>query len=107
MKKYDVIVIGISAVGSEVCYHLIKRGVRVLGIEKIDIPYAQGSPHGSSRQTKISVYIGRYFEPLIHRSFELWRLLESECDQALLLMTGFLNMDPDENWNHLKKGNFI
>ena len=102
MEKYDVIVIGVGAVGSAVCYHLIKRGVRVLGIEKFDIPHAQGSSHGFSRQTKISVYVGGHFEPLIYRSFELWRLLEYESDQALLLMTGFLNMSPDENWNHLK-----
>ena len=49
MEKYDVIVIGIGAVGSAVCYHLTKRGVRVLGIEKFDIPHAQGSSHGFSR----------------------------------------------------------
>ena len=29
MEKYDVIVIGIGALGSAVCYHLTKRGVRV------------------------------------------------------------------------------
>ena len=58
MKKYEVIVVGIGAVGSAVCYHLSKRGVRVLGIEKFDRPNAKGSSHGFSRQTKISVYVG-------------------------------------------------
>ena len=68
MGKYEVIVVGIGAVGSVVCYHLAKRGVRVLGIEKFDIPNAKGSLHGFSRQTKISVCVGGHFEPLIHRS---------------------------------------
>ena len=57
MKKYEVIVDGIGAVGSAVCYHLPKRRVRVLGIEKFDRPNAKGSSHGFSRQTKISVYV--------------------------------------------------
>ena len=102
MKKYEVIVIGIGKVGSAARYHLSKRGVRVLGIEEFDVPNTKGSSHGFSRQIKISVYVGGHFEPLIHRSFELWRLLESESDQALLYITGFLNMSPDGNWNHLK-----
>ena len=68
MKKYEVIVVGIGAVGLAVCYHLAKCGVRVLGVEKLDIPNAKGSLHGFSRQTKISVYVGGHFEPLIHRS---------------------------------------
>jgi glycine/D-amino acid oxidase-like deaminating enzyme len=29
MEKYEVIVVGIGAVGLAVCYHLAKRGVRV------------------------------------------------------------------------------
>ncbi|MAP86985.1 hypothetical protein CMK16_06430 [Candidatus Poribacteria bacterium] len=57
MEKYEVIVVGIGAVGLAVCYHLAKRGVRVLGIEKFDIPNAKGSLHGFSRQTKISEFI--------------------------------------------------
>ena len=58
MEKYEVIVVGIGAVGSAVCYHLPKRGVRILGIEKFDMPNAKGRSHGFSRQTKISVYDG-------------------------------------------------
>ena len=58
MEKYEVIVVGIGAVDLAVCYHLAKCGVRVLGVEKFDIPNAKGSLHGFSRQTKISVYVG-------------------------------------------------
>ena len=84
MEKYEVIVVGIGAVGSAVCYHLSKRGVRVLGIEEFDGPNTKGSSHGFSRQIKISVYVGGHFDPLIHRSFELWHLLKFKSDQALL-----------------------
>ena len=84
MKEYEVIVIGIGKVGSAACYHLSKRGVRVLGIEEFDVPNTKRSSHGFSRQIKILVYVGGHFEPLIHRSFELWHLLKFKSDQALL-----------------------
>ena len=36
---YDVIVVGLGAMGSAAAYHLARRGVRVLGLERYDIPH--------------------------------------------------------------------
>src|SRR5262249_13385687 len=57
-NSFDVIVVGVGAVGSATCYYLAKRGLRVLGLERFAIPHAQGGSHGFSRQTKIAPYIG-------------------------------------------------
>ena len=42
MKNMKYIVIGIGEVGSAVCCHLPKRGVRVLGIEEFYVPNTKG-----------------------------------------------------------------
>jgi sarcosine oxidase len=93
MNSYDVIVVGVGAVGSATCYHLAKRGVRVLGLEQFAIPHAQGGSHGYSRQTKIAPYIGSPYEPIILRAYELWRELVATVNQPdLMVTTGFLDV---------------
>ena len=37
-KRYDAIVAGVGGFGSAALYHLARRGRRVLGIERFDVP---------------------------------------------------------------------
>ena len=46
-NAFDVIVIGVGAMGSSACYHLARRGAAVLGLEQFDIPNDLGSSHGA------------------------------------------------------------
>ena len=101
-NHYDVIVVGIGAMGSATCYHLAARGAKVLGLERFDLPHAQGSSHGYSRHTKTAVYVDTPYEPFIGRSFELWRLLEGESGQQILVTTGYLRMADTGTWDHLQ-----
>ncbi len=101
-NHYDVIVVGIGAMGSATCYHLASRGAKVLGLERFDLPHAQGSSHGYSRHTKTAVYVDTPYEPFIGRSFELWRLLEGETGQQILVTTGYLRMANSGTWDHLR-----
>ena len=101
-NHYDVIVVGIGAMGSATCCHLAGRGAKVLGLERFDLPHAQGSSHGYSRHTKTAVYVDTPYEPFIGRSFELWRLLEGETGQQILVTTGYLRMADTGTWDHLK-----
>ena len=101
-NHYDVIVVGIGAMGSAACYHLAARGAKVLGLERFDLPHAQGSSHGYSRHTKTAVYVDTPYEPFIGRSFELWRLLEGESGQQILVTTGYLRMADTGTWDHLR-----
>jgi len=97
--SYDVIVVGVGAVGSAVCYLLAQRGIRVLGLERFAIPHAQGGSHGFSRQTKIAPYIGSPYEPIILRAYELWReLMEVSGQKEIMVTTGFLDLHPDRTF---------
>jgi sarcosine oxidase len=94
MKHFDVIVIGIGAMGSATCCNLARRGVRVLGLEQFDIPHALGSSHGSSRMIRLAYYEHPDYVPLLLRAYELWDELEQVSGQKLLHLTGGLYMGP-------------
>jgi sarcosine oxidase len=93
-RSFDVIVIGIGAMGSSACWHLARRGASVLGLEQFDIPNAMGSSHGESRMIRLCYYEHPDYVPLLRRAYELWRELESRSGQTLLHLTGGLYMGP-------------
>ena len=90
----DVIVLGLGAMGSATCHRLAARGVRVLGIDRYAPPHAFGSTHGDTRITRLAVGEGREYVPLVARSHELWREIESETGAQLLTITGGLTIAP-------------
>lgn len=96
MNTFDVVVIGLGAMGSSACYHLARRGVRVLGLEQFDIPHALGSSHGSSRMIRLAYYEHPDYVPLLRRAYQLWDELGSLSGQKLLYRTGGLYMGPRE-----------
>ena len=61
---YDVIVIGLGAMGSATTYHLARRGVRVLGIDQYAPPHDLGSSHGESRIIRQLYYEHPLYVPL-------------------------------------------
>jgi sarcosine oxidase len=38
VERYDVVVVGVGGMGSAALYHLARRGQRVLGLERFDVP---------------------------------------------------------------------
>ena len=93
-KAYDGIVVGVGTMGSAACYHLAKRGARVLGLEKFDIPHVQGSSSGFSRAIRCSYHEHPDYVPLVRSAFSLWKDLEAESGQKLMHVTGALYMGP-------------
>ncbi|MBM4021804.1 MAG: N-methyl-L-tryptophan oxidase [Planctomycetes bacterium] len=90
---YDVIVVGVGGVGAPAVWHLARRGLRVLGLERFAVPHAMGGSHGNSRQTKIAPYIGSPYEGIILRAYELWREIVAESAQPeIMVTTGFLDI---------------
>ncbi len=87
-KGYDVIVAGVGGMGSAVCYHLARRGKRVLGLERFDIPHTNGSSHGVNRIIRLAYYEDPAYVPLLRRAYELWRELETGFGEQLLHVTG-------------------
>lgn len=94
---YDVIVLGVGAMGSATCFHLASRGLRVLGIEQFDIAHDHGSSHGRSRVIRKAYFEDSRYVPLLHRTYELWRELESISGDKLLHLCGCLNVGPPEH----------
>src|SRR5215210_9201942 len=90
-RPYDVIVVGVGAMGSAACYHLARRGKRVLGLERFGIPHALGSSHGVNRIIRLAYYEDPSYVPLLRRAFELWRSLESGSGEQLLFITGSID----------------
>jgi sarcosine oxidase len=76
---YDVIVVGLGAMGSATSYHLARRGLRVLGIDRHAPPHDMGSSHGLTRIIREAYYEHPLYVPLVRRAFELWTELEPEA----------------------------
>jgi sarcosine oxidase len=83
--------------GSATCYHLARRGLRTLGLERFDIPHAMGSSHGITRIIRLAYYEHPSYVPLLLRAFDLWDELAAESGRALLQVTGTVDASgPDE-----------
>jgi sarcosine oxidase len=85
---FDVAVIGLGAMGSAALYHLAKRGIRVLGIERFQLGHDRGSSHGLTRIIRLGYFEHPSYVPLVRRAYELWRDLETASGQKLLTVTG-------------------
>lgn len=91
MTHYDAIVLGVGGMGSAALYHLARRGLRVLGIERYNIPHEMGSSHGLTRIIRLAYYEHPSYVPLLRRAYELWRQLEHTAQERLLLITGSID----------------
>ena len=60
MKKniYDVIIIGLGAMGSSSSYYLSKKGAKVLGLDIYRPPHELGSSHGHTRVIREAYHEG-------------------------------------------------
>src|SRR6266545_4916943 len=94
-KQYHAIVVGVGGVGSPTVYELAKRGRRVLGLERFDVPHEMGSSHGVTRLIRLAYYEHPMYVPLLVRAYELWRELQTEAGEQLLHVTGSLDVGPD------------
>ena len=96
-RRFDVIVLGVGGMGSAAAYHLARRGKRVLGLERFDIPHAMGSSHGISRIIRLAYYEHPSYVPLLRRAYELWRELEQGFGEQLLHITGSIDGGPPDS----------
>jgi sarcosine oxidase len=93
-QRYDAIVVGVGGMGSAAVYHLARRGKRVLGLERFDVPHEMGSSHGVTRIIRLAYYEDPSYVPLLRRAYELWRELQVEAGEQLLHITGSIDAGP-------------
>ncbi len=107
-ERTQVAVVGLGAMGSAVLYQLAKRGVAVLGLDRHAPPHARGSSHGETRITRQAVGEGRDSIPLVLNSHRIWRELEAETGDTLLVACGVLVMGPGSGaTSHHGKPDFV
>ena len=87
---YDVIIIGLGAMGSAAAFELANAGAKVLGLEQFSPLHHLGSSHGKSRMIRKAYFEGDFYIPLLERSFAKWRALDEKSDKPLLHITGGL-----------------
>jgi sarcosine oxidase len=97
-KRYNAIVVGVGGAGSPTVYELAKRGKRVLGLERYDIPHDMGSSHGYTRIIRLAYYEHPSYVMLLRRAYELWREIESRVGEQLLHITGSIDAGPADSW---------
>ncbi|MEZ4727910.1 MAG: N-methyl-L-tryptophan oxidase [Caldilineaceae bacterium] len=97
-NRFNTIVIGVGTMGSAACYYLARRGQRVLGLERFDIPNDMGAHHGFTRIIRLPYYEHPSYVMLLKRSYELWRDIEQRYGQKLLYTNGSLDIGPADSW---------
>ena len=69
--SYDVIVVGLGAMGSATAYQLARRGARVLGIEAFTPAHELGSSGGLTRIIRLAYFEHPSYVPLLKAAWEL------------------------------------
>jgi monomeric sarcosine oxidase len=92
----DCIVLGAGGVGSAALYHLSRRGVRALGIDRFAPGHDRGSSHGETRIIRLAYFEHADYVPLLRRAYELWEELAGHCGQRLYHETGLLEVGPPD-----------
>lgn len=92
-KEFDVVVIGLGAVGAATLFQLSKSGISVLGIDRYDPPHPLGSSHGETRITRLAVGESDTYVPMVKRSHEIWREIESISGSSIFTECGGILLD--------------
>ena len=80
--------------GSSAAYHLSRRGLRVLGLERFAPRHAFGSSHGKTRIIREAYFEDPLYVPLVQRAYECWADLESRSGRRVFTPTGGLMIGP-------------
>jgi sarcosine oxidase len=93
---WDVIVVGLGAMGAATAAELARRGRRVLGLEQFLLPHARGSSQGGTRIIREAYFEHPLYVPLVQRAYAGWTALEAETGVRLVVQTGGLTIGPPE-----------
>lgn len=91
MRRCEVLVVGGGAVGSATAWHLARRGVDVVMLERWEPGHPHGSSHGATRIFRIA-YADPQYVAWAQEARPLWRELEEESGRVLLETTGGIDV---------------
>ncbi|HEY8164194.1 MAG TPA: N-methyl-L-tryptophan oxidase, partial [Gemmatimonadaceae bacterium] len=93
---YDVVVIGLGAMGSATLWQLARCGARVIGIDRYAPPHTLGSTHGRTRIIREAYFEHPAYVPFIRRAYELWDETSRAAKTDLFFQTGGLMIGPPD-----------
>lgn len=96
MRRYNAIVVGLGGVGGAALYHLARRGLRVLGIERFSPGHARGSSHGGTRIIRQAYFEHADYVPLVLRAWRLWEELAERRGEPMFEEVGLLQVGSPE-----------
>ncbi len=107
MRHASVAVIGLGAMGAATLYQLARRGIPAIGIDRFNPPHDHGSSHGETRITRLGVGEGPDFAQFAIRSHEIWRQLEAETGERLMVNCGCVLIGQEQDPGDLNKPRFF
>lgn len=97
--RCEVAVLGMGAMGAATLYQLAKSGVKVIGVDRHHPPHDQGSSHGDTRITRLSVGEGAEYLPIVRNAHRIWRELETLSGESLFEQCGVLVMTSSPSYD--------
>lgn len=97
MQQYDVIVVGLGAMGAAALWRLSKAGARVLGLETHGPVHRHGSSHGATRIFRRAYFEGTSYLPLLNLAHAGWQELQATTPRRLTHATGAVFIGPQRS----------
>ena len=92
-RDWDVVVVGLGALGSAAAWALARAGARVLGLEQFELGHHRGASHDHARIIRRSYHTPGYVR-LAGLAYAAWAEVEREAAERLIVTTGGLDLFP-------------
>lgn len=98
MKSFDLVVVGLGSIGSQVLRHLAeKRAGTVLGIEQFSPAYTRTAVGGDTRLFRFALPEGPQYHRIIDESLTQWNALNERTGRRIYEQTGCLYIGPEQH----------
>jgi sarcosine oxidase len=88
--RFDLVVVGLGAMGSATLAHAAARGARTLGIEQFSRAHELGASAGRTRIIRKAYFEDPAYVPLLRRAYDLWFRLERDGAEHVIDLVGVL-----------------
>jgi sarcosine oxidase len=94
LRDWDVVVVGLGALGSAAARAAARAGASVLGLEQFELGHARGASHDHARIIRRSYHTPGYVR-LAGLAYRAWAELEADAGEKLVVATGGLDLFPE------------
>src|SRR5215210_3740889 len=93
----SVVIVGAGSFGASLAWWLARAGAEVTLVDQFEPGDARASSGGESRLIRCGHGADAGYTASAHRALALWRALEAECGEELLVRCGVTWLAHDEN----------